>query len=604
MYRYFVVIWNAQDLAQARSAEGFVNRLQRSLRQWTQVIAVPGVVAFHAGLDSGASRTWALHDVAGAVFGRLFKRDSMDPSAAECPALNASESLRIVRSGGQYLLRGYWGRYVALGLDAISGEAWVMRDPTGGLPCLLARHEGVHLVFSDTEDCCELGLLRFSVRWSYIRQLLAYSALQVRDTALEEVSEVQPGERVCFGTHGLRRHLEWHPFALAAEEPLRSPVLAERELRRTVRGCVQAWARHYPTLIHGLSGGLDSSIVLSCLQDMPGRPEITCLHYFGGGPEEDERVHARSVAAHAKVRLIEQPLDPHAIQLSMLHRLRPSARPWFYLYELEHAEFEAHLADELGAAGWFAGGGGDGVFYQARGDLAVIDYLLDRGVSSGLLAVAGDAARVSQHSIWWLLWRALRARLLPSRQAPFDRSRSFVPTLLSGEVLKERYAAQMAHPWFETDDARRAPPGNRWHALTIGVPPAFYGSFASQTERTMPLLSQPIVELSLRIPTYVLIQGGIDRAVARRAFSADIPASIARRRSKGRVDRHVRTILDVNLDLVRSILLDGRLAAEGLLKRKELESCLRPGSATVDFHYSQILQLYVGIEAWLARWQS
>src|SRR3546814_16146244 len=48
-----------------------------------------------------------------------------------------------------------------------------------------------------------------------------------------------------------------------------------------------------------------------------------------------------------------------------------------------------------------------------------------------------------------------------------------------------------------------------------------------------PLLSQPIVELCLSIPTWMWISGGLNRAVARKAFEGRLPAIITRRTHKG-----------------------------------------------------------------------
>src|SRR3546814_15687375 len=48
-----------------------------------------------------------------------------------------------------------------------------------------------------------------------------------------------------------------------------------------------------------------------------------------------------------------------------------------------------------------------------------------------------------------------------------------------------------------------------------------------------PLLSQPIVELCLSIPTWQWVRGGRDRAVARAAVADLLPALIAQRRTKG-----------------------------------------------------------------------
>ncbi len=115
----------------------------------------------------------------------------------------------------------------------------------------------------------------------------------------------------------------------------------------------------------------------------------------------------------------------------------------------------------------------------------------------------------------------------------------------------------------------------------------------------MPLLSQPLVELCLRIPTYLLIKSGRDRALARLAFERDLPTEIVRRRAKGRADQHVRNILDANLDFVRELLLDGFLVRRGLLDRAALDLYLTRSRSPADFQYSEILQEHACTEAWL-----
>jgi asparagine synthase (glutamine-hydrolysing) len=118
--------------------------------------------------------------------------------------------------------------------------------------------------------------------------------------------------------------------------------------------CVQAWATCYRGILHNLSGGLDSSIGLSCLTSAPNVPPLTCLHYFASGPNEDERPYARLMARHAGVELVECHADPAAIHLPDLLSVRWSARPWFYQYELEHGSTEEELADQKGANGLLA----------------------------------------------------------------------------------------------------------------------------------------------------------------------------------------------------------------------------------------------------------
>jgi len=605
MYRYFLLIWNPTDPRAAATAGALHERLSGGESGWKLAFESVGLAAFHAGLGTGASETLLLDQNAGAVFGRIFNRDMPDTAAALHIRFDDSESRKIVQTGGRRLFERYWGRYVSVVQDSATGATWVLRDPSGHMPCFIATHQGVNLVFSDLEDCFALGALKFTVSWDYIRALIAYSGYQSRETALQEVSEVQLGERVRFLGNTLDRSLEWDPLVIAQTDPIQDPDAAVAELRQVTRACIHAWAACYPKIIHNLSGGLDSSIVLSCLKSAPSRPEVSCLHYFGTGPDEDERRYARLMSGHVGAELIEHQLTVPEARLEQVFQLRRSPRPWFYMYEIEHSRFEAQLATARGVQGLFSGSGGDGVFFQTHAELAVTDYLYDRGFGRDLLRVAVDAARVSRKSIWPLLVNAVRARLSAPEIHPLRMPGTPNRTIVSQDLVNAgKRNPKMIHPWFANRSIRAVPPGVLWHSMTVSAAPAFYPSLESGpfTERTMPLLSQPLVELCLRIPTYVLIRNGMDRATARRAFAPDLPPEIIKRRNKGRIDQHLRDVLDANLDFVRDLLLNGRLVQEGLLNRRNLEMYLTRERSPADFEYSEILQEQMCVEAWLASW--
>lgn len=605
MYRYFVLNWNPGDPQAVVAARSLSERLCGRQSVWLQAFEAVGLAGFHAGLGLGASETRVLDQGAGAVFGRIFNRDASDCASALRVDFDGKETFEIIHSGGRRLFERYWGRYVSVVQDAATGESWVLRDPSGHMPCFIATHQGVNLAFSDLEDCIALGVLQFTVNWDFIRAFIAYSNYQARETALGEVSEVQLGERVRFSGSTLRRSLEWDPLVIAQTDPIQDPEVAVAELRRVTRECVHAWAACYPKIVHSLSGGLDSSIVLSCLKSAPSQPDVTCLHYFGTGPDEDERKYARLVSGHLGAELIEHQLTVAEVRLDQILNLRRSPRPWFYMYEVEHSRFEGQLAAERQVKGMFSGSGGDGVFFQAHAELAVTDYLFDHGLGSDLLRVAVDAARVSHKSIWPLLVNAVRARLTPTQIHPLKMAGQPSRTIVSQEAINAgKRNPGLVHPWFANRSTRGVPPGVLWHSMTVGAAPAFYPSFeaGSYPERTMPLLSQPLVELCLRIPTYVLIRNGVDRATARRAFAPDLPVEIIKRRNKGRIDSHIRDVLDANLNFVRDMLLDGRLVREGLLNRRNLEVYLTRERSPADFEYSEILQEQLCVEAWLSRW--
>jgi asparagine synthase (glutamine-hydrolysing) len=602
VYRYLALLWNPADERSRHLVRSMAERLEHGPTQWSCAVEAAGVAIFHADRGSGASDACLLPHCAGAVLGKIFTRDIDAPVSAANVSFDEAEGSRIVASGGRRLLERYWGRYVAIVRNAVTDEVWVLRDPSGGFPCWYTSHAGIGIVCSDIEDCRTLEIPAFTVNWSYITGLVAHAGLQVRDTALNEVSEVQAGERLRFSSGSQQRSMEWNPVDIACNAPLESAEEAVALLRATTVGCIHAWAACYDAIVHNLSGGLDSSIVASCLKSAPSRPRVTCLNYFTTGPNEDERHYARLMAQRAGIELVERELDPRCVRLEEILELRCSPRPWFYMYELQHGSFEADLAAQRGASGLFSGAGGDSVFYQARADLAVTDYLFSHGFDRGLWLTAMDAARVARKSIWSLLWQAVRSRVLKPEWDPIAMAKPLARTIVSSDMVEvAKRNKGLTHPWLTPEATRGVSPGILWHVMSLSMPPAYYSSFlrSGHPERTLPLLSQPLVELCLRIPTYVLIRSGRDRALARRAFADDLPPEIVRRYAKGRADRNSRNILDANLEFVRELLLDGVLVKKGFLNRANLELYLTRDRSPADFQYNEILQEHVCTEAWL-----
>jgi asparagine synthase (glutamine-hydrolysing) len=154
------------------------------------------------------------------------------------------------------------------------------------------------------------------------------------------------------------------------------------------------------------------------------------------------------------------------------------------------------------------------------------------------------------------------------------------------------------------DEIANLSPGKLWHAASVAVPLLSYDvlSLPNDPESIYPLMSQPVLELCLQLPTYVLIQGGQDRALARRAFAEDLPRQVARRTTKGGSTTIAKTLYEKNLPFIRELLLDGELVRAGYLDRKKLELNLRPGHAILGHAFGEILIEHLSTEAWLRSW--
>lgn len=272
--------------------------------------------------------------------------------------------------------------------------------------------------------------------------------------------------------------------------------------------------------------------------------------------------------------------------------------PVFYVGRM-NAHTDAALASSYAAPALFTGAGGDAVFYEMLQWWPAADYLQVQGLDAGFPGAAMDAARLGRVSVWRAIASALSEWF---RHDVLARRPSGTSELLSRDAQQHALdLARFAHPALRGAD--QLPIGKFMQTVALMHPVGCYDPLEKEAAPQIvhPLLSQPLVELTLQLPTYVLIRGGHGRALARQAFANELPPQIASRRTKGGMEEHLKTILSANLEFVRSMVLEGQLARRGLLDRAKLEELLSGRPTALIGSMSQIHGL-VAVEAWLDRW--
>lgn len=603
MFRYMAFAWNEAHSAPAAVAQLLASRLQLAARQWTSALELPGLKVFYADKRTGSSEPLALPRSAGVILGTLFEPCNEEDRPRRKQSFSAAETDRILSTGACSLSSDFWGRYVAFAHDAAQRKTYILRDPTGGLPCLHATYRDVQLFFSSAEDCASLCLLDLSVHWEFIARHLSSDNPCTHNTAIREISTVLAGERAQIQQGHLTRSFAWNPLQIAQSNVIDNSNVAALELRRAAKACTHAWASCFRGgVLHSLSGGLDSSIVLGCLRDVDDLPTVTCLNYHSSGAGGDERYFARLAAQHARCPLIEWERD-NAMRLEDLQTMERTAAPGRLLNWLQVSRREARLAGEICADAIFSGCGGDELFYRTGGMLGAADYLLLRGVNRRFIEVALDTAHLENCSLWRVIREAFNRRRVQHRAHPRMYSSADRKLIAPGIRACAHDFDEATHPLLAA--STDAPPGKWWHAFSLATPPEYYDPLAlpSHPERVQPLMSQPLIELCLRIPTYVLASKGWDRAVARQAFSDDVPREILRRRTKQGMQENIGDILTRNIDTARELLLDGHLVGERLLDRTSIETALADNSTPDNSTVHEIFD-HISTEVWLRSWKS
>lgn len=485
------------------------------------------------------------------------------------------------------MLHSLWGGYVAL-LER-EGTLEVMRDPSGALACYRGQTRvGTVLLASDVDLLIAAGAQIGGIDWSALGRILYSSGLPTPETAIHGVTALLPGMAWVLTPEGERHAVRWSPWQFV--EPPRDSnfgVAAER-LRRVVCHSIASCASRTHRPLISLSGGLDSSIVAACLARVAAPCAITM---FTDDPAGDERNFAQQLAEALRIPLTESRYRLDMIDIDRAlgaHLPRPLGRVQAQAYEAAHRA----AAAAQGADAFFTGNGGDNVFGYSQSAAALADRALAEGPGAGAFATLRDIGRQTGAGPL----RITRAALRLMRQPPGYRWKPD-PLFLHPDLVASLEGLAMEHPWLDAPEG--ALPGKAAHiAGLVRVQLNLEPDRSRVLPVINPLLSQPIVELCLSIPSWQWREGGRDRAVARAAFAADLPPAIVARRAKGTPDPFGAQIVEHLRASILARLRDGRLAGHGLLDVPAIERTLLPGRQTTGLENVRLLEL-VNVEAWL-----
>jgi asparagine synthase (glutamine-hydrolysing) len=262
------------------------------------------------------------------------------------------------------------------------------------------------------------------------------------------------------------------------------------------------------------------------------------------------------------------------------------------------------LTARYGATAISTGDGGDSLFGASAARFSVSDYWKRRGPRPALLRLASDVALLRNQTVWGVLARTLRQEILGRRDrqelSQMREARQLVRREIREPLLADRSAPD--HPWFRSG---RVPLSVREVLSFLTTPDLFYDPISSpddaSVESVFPLLSQPLVELCMSIPSYVHFDQGRDRGLARRAFANDVPAPLLDRTWKDRVQGFPEQILRSNLAYFKSMLMDGILVKKRYLDRQSIERTLS-GKVLKDTASVGEIVDHVLVEAWLRSW--
>lgn len=490
------------------------------------------------------------------------------------------------------LVARFWGRYVGIRWDVQGQPAALLRDPSGALECVAWSQAGLTVICSSPQDWF---IRRLRPDWSINVPAVAAAvhtplagtgALLLRGPKALEPGAVQP-----FPLSEPPAAI-WRPvdFARLSLDPAPSTGSAMSRLRDVVDEAVSGLAGLGGPMAMEVSGGLDSSIVAASLvhEDRNAGPWI---HAYGSTPESDER---------SFVRLLGRALgfDP----LCVPHQTAPMDRTWFDAVSsgfrpglngmdlVQDRAWGRHIR-AAGASAVMTGKGGDSILFQG----ANVNVFTDLWRAKGWRALAWpdlqELAAANEISIWTMLRTARR-----------DRRGGPRPLRRAHPILAPLPAPLSLHPWLR--DCETLGPAKTFQIAGVIDGVSHHGPSALNraVDVRHPLCAQPVVEACLQLPTALLALGARDRGLARQAFRDRLPPEIAGRRSKGEMTRIYGRMVSDNLDFLRPWLMEGRLAALGVIDYEAADAELTPEALMWRGRYADILTA-AAYEGWVRCWE-
>lgn len=516
------------------------------------------------------------------LWGKLFKKENHSSS----PVI-ADTTIELTPN---ILLKEYWGSYIALFFD--EQRAQILRDPSASQECLWFNDKNRRLVFSDVNALYKNTINRFNINLEYVAANLYLGRLNNNKSALKNVFNLKPG--YILDIESCRIKQIWSPiqFVHSIEK---NPDIKNLELRlkETIIDCIKAWADTYDSVLLNLSGGLDSCVVALCIK-LFSKTTLNALNISFDSVAGDEVKFAKELCDKFDIPLSIFKLTNSKIKLRDKFKIfPPQHRPLKYGLGFECLEEEELLLKEKNIQAIFSGCGGDALFQSRNSSFISQDYFKEKGFK-GLFNVSRRVAELTDRTVWDLYLNSILSKYLKGRKYLYEGS-------INKNLIHKKYSNiidndTVSHPWHE--QIQNLNNGKKFQISGLVDTENFYTyrKTSEYVDIIHPLLSQPIIELCLSIPSYILTPNLINRGLLRSSFKSFLPESIILRRSKGKIGNYYDELIKFNYEDICTELQNGNLIDSEILSKEWLKHNLVKGKSDQDIRM-QLFQLLT-MESW------
>ncbi|MBN1356683.1 asparagine synthase (glutamine-hydrolyzing) [bacterium] len=495
-------------------------------------------------------------------------------------------------------LRHLRGMFALAIWDKRRKRLFLARDRLGVKPLYYAEMPGAFLFASEIKGIVASGLVPRILNDEAVIRYTAYPAVPAPMTIYTEVQSLLPGHFLMVDPAGVQIQEYWDvDFTAALNQPLDEETAAA-EIRNELTDAVKIRLMSDVPLGAFLSGGIDSSSVVSIMGSLMDRPVRTFSIRFAGSGREfqwfDDASYATRISRLFGTEHTEEVVTGRDVRKSLVDAFWAMDQPsgdaiQYYMV--------SRSARKGGVTVALSGTGGDEVFagYEWFRELRDIERIHRKHArilnKSGhlMLQILEILPRNYQTPAWFhkaetlLLGRErfvdrylLNRRLYRNNDWKYLFSQDFLDRV-SGLEMDRELRMELHAGRCETLDAvaQTSYLQLKTDMVNLLVRDQDVVSMAHGLEVRLPLIDHRLVELAARIPSDLKLHGDAEKYILRKALSKHLPPDITSRKKKGFIFPMGSWMRNELKDVVHNCLSNESTRRRGIFNPKTMERMKR-----------------------------